>query len=970
MNSQLKFAKYFWIACHNILFQNHDNELFISGCNSCRKCGTGFSANLFFDPKNLNIKLDEDEYVSAFKSYPMDIFIYTNKRLFAPFSDKSSAYNFGDMFFYYNRARITYSLDVDNHTQLLSLSKFSFETDHITGASIVSSSNIPEKLSEQNTIPGGSVVDEHNFAPVSYANPLDAFDAITITVSSASAKQKWHLLESTEFDRLTKIQKLEYIENARKQIDKAFGSGLDWIKDEEKLARVLAQIEAPILDDKPAVASSELDSHTHMEDSIVLMKKSPKPLDVRYNVRGIVFGLSRVIYQIDDKFVVEVVNTTSEPKVPRKMNFDLMPLARIKLSANCFKICEKCMPVYEEAIFTQYFLYLNLGKIKRKKHFVYYHMFIFPTGGSHPSVEYLQCKTNFKLNPEIIRWNKHDNFLYYNVDGTLWYYDTTCKTFVLCTHKTRSIISMTSSGNCGIFSIEKIKSESDVFAGLTSKKLFSTSFTYDDIVSIYETDYENSKQLIVMYERPHKKAAYLSGLKRITNDTNVVYVNVTGLKWWGQHNSRSVMFICSGKLHVLVNSVNIGRPCFLKRLYYRQFDLPVSEQLITNITLDQIITLFVVQSDRTFMYYSFSCIGFDLIFNRQIITETPELLCESRKQDKDNIVDPNMVFKPYYHTEAGLTYKGTYEITQSPFNTLVNIAARCDKRNYLEIDIIKSSSHSRGYGAGATQDFLTRALTEFRETYLIQHNYLASFKTSIGPVGTHHPSLIGKALVVALNNIQTHLSFRLPLALLSALKCRRLTLEELEYFAAQEDPLALMNLQEIRDNPEALNEIGFSDYETGLRSICHFNPPVGKEAFIISIAHGFLQNLFFCDVTLMNIPTIDEFISGKYKIDAHAFIKKINFCCVPTNYQQSIQKMILDLSPDELKTLLVNWSGNPIFNNYYYYQIDSRHGDSIYFSTCGRNISINQDIFKQPEEIGMELIKVALTVKCDVIRDS
>lgn len=266
------------------------------------------------------------------------------------------------------------------------------------------------------------------------------------------------------------------------------------------------------------------------------------------------------------------------------------------------------------------------------------------------------------------------------------------------------------------------------------------------------------------------------------------------------------------------------------------------------------------------------------------------------------------------------------------------------------------------FGQGTKREFFTKALTEFEERYLIMANCLSELNVDAAS-SLDDTSLyaLGRMLHMIIIHTSNHLALRLPLSLVSEILTKDLTESELEYFASQEYGDAFSAVRESKDDAELLASLGFESYEENLKSICKYyydaTSAATTQKISKQIAKGFTEYVPITNLTMMNAPTLDYYLSGDYRINRELLIKNLKV----NNYGESspqpeatdcIQGIISTISEDDLAVLLRNWSGSTTVSRASTYTVilysnTSNNEDivnGLCFSTCSYQIHLNHDL--------------------------
>ena len=282
------------------------------------------------------------------------------------------------------------------------------------------------------------------------------------------------------------------------------------------------------------------------------------------------------------------------------------------------------------------------------------------------------------------------------------------------------------------------------------------------------------------------------------------------------------------------------------------------------------------------------------------------------------------------------------------------------------------------YGDGPKREFIDTAITFFSDKYLISYNRCCEFNLDMmKDISDDQLYYMGKMLHIMICHNKSHLPIRLPLSLLSALVEKEPTIDELEYFAKIEDPETFKNILECKDNIELIKETGRVDYKHCLLELCKYNYCENNEFnekikhISKQIAMGMLEYTKIKNLSIMNLPTLDYYLSGDYLLNRKLFFKNLNvYSPSNTDYSLKVIEIINNLSDDKLSDLLKNWSGTSIVRKSYTYVIHILNDikDKIFFGTCGTYIDISENLLtdtKFNDQI-IDLLTVPINTMVDI----
>lgn len=324
--------------------------------------------------------------------------------------------------------------------------------------------------------------------------------------------------------------------------------------------------------------------------------------------------------------------------------------------------------------------------------------------------------------------------------------------------------------------------------------------------------------------------------------------------------------------------------------------------------------------------------------------------------DNSQMVYNNMILR------KEKTYEYTIDlyidINSNKFDKLLNIIDILKYDTDFAI-VYKSNDETISYGDGVKRELFEYAIEYFVNNYLIKHNVLSEFNIKkLATFNDNELINIGKMLHAYICYNLTHLPIRLPLVLLKHIKGIKISLEDLEYFAMHEDPELYNKISMYRNNPEEFENLSmnFKSYNEYINYICKYKYASidSKEINRISklIAKGIIIYNDIKNLSIMNYPTLDYYLSGEYKINRELLINNLKINDNDDLYSEQekieIKNKIIDiikrLSEENLKTLLRNWSGSSVVNEKEKYIItivsNNKNPADILFRTCNIELII------------------------------
>ena len=300
-----------------------------------------------------------------------------------------------------------------------------------------------------------------------------------------------------------------------------------------------------------------------------------------------------------------------------------------------------------------------------------------------------------------------------------------------------------------------------------------------------------------------------------------------------------------------------------------------------------------------------------------------------------------------------------------------NLDLLLDTIPFLPHPIILRVTSEDASGDGVSRLFLESALREFESRYTIIHGNTVTFNSAaIAVEGAAREDLMNKfglILHMSMVMLRAHIPIRLPLSILSHIKGRALTILELEYFVSVSNPEIIDTIKACRDDPIALENMGYKTYRECLESIIHFGLDEDMNDIAL-IAKAFLSYTSVPNLNCMNMPTLDIYVSGPYVINRSRF-KGLLKCS--STLRKFMSGLIDQASELQLQNLLKNWSGTSVLSNQYY-KITSTSDSSvnIAFEACFHTLRIYSSLLGDNEVFAsIKELYDALTTPIDHLTD-
>ncbi|XWV26149.1 hypothetical protein QJ857_gp0930 [Tupanvirus soda lake] len=674
------------------------------------------------------------------------------------------------------------------------------------------------------------------------------------------------------------------------------------------------------------------------------------------DVEDVVCTAETIFFKKDGKVYFFNRNLT-----PKNVVFNNLGISAICVEKSHYIYYQLIFPFdYEKLVFKNNFIYLKSGS--------YHHIIsaygITVIGNTVCNLVWIYFKTEFDATDDDMYYIEVEGAVYVKKANSVYKYchklkdikqfvDDDCKTFIIPT-------------NDGFDNVLFCVKNDGVYFdhGYLKKEI-----QYDELLPyIIDMNSFMDSQLVIVD---------IDNTQRYTIKGSSLFFNIHGLSRYKLMNSGLVYYDSSSTLYYLTNVIlnaHVYGTMEIEKINtkYETFYIYMFSNLPTPITnIEFTNNLIVIQSENKYYYHTIDTENFRVDKFTEITiknnTSNVELVCKHyivrNRKDFDNNVTLSI------------------STTSNKLEKLMNIIEMLRGNTNFEINFMKGKDVV-SYGDGPKREFMEAAVIDFSEKYFIRNNANCEFNIEeMKKFNEDELVVIGSMLHAVICHSNNHLPIRLPLPLVSAILKKKPTIIELEYFVKLEDPDALKSLQPYKDDVETIRTFGYDTYEDCLKSLCKFyhnvetNETIDKMCKLI--AKGFRDYHDVKNISIMNMPTLDYFLSGDYLIDRDLLIKNLIICDATidnkdkkSKYIDHVISTIKNLPEDKLAIFLKNWSGTSIVKKSYKYHIYiEKHCDNsdIHFATCSIDLTISENLLMNPDTFNL-LIEL-LTTPVDFMID-
>jgi hypothetical protein len=955
----MEVIKKIYICAQNILMVDMENKLWIVGENDYRKTGFGTKNKSLYSPVYTGIILDSDETVSKFYTYERLLSIYTSKgKLFISrnLSKNTSDTKNGDEYVPSQTTEPTNNatseiINVNNESNHINVQNRLFNAENATnehgslnGASQEGMTlNFPdgaiyltpdmymeeENLSDNNIDSDGDNGDGDNGdGDNGDGDNGDDEDKSNCDVNDNDSNSNDDNDSNSYMGESQAMEQLGIFDN--NNYDIVFDN-LEFFSD-------------LVYTGRPKIQNTE---------GIDLLDE---------NIENVVYSADTIFFQKDGKLYVYKKNIDPVGLMIQK-NFGC---SIIKVRKGKYQYFQIILPFdYEKIVFHDNYVYLNSGT-----HHHIFSAFVINIGVPGNILTWIYFKTDFRANENNIYFVPTEGTVYVKNGNSIYKYchaiqdikqfvDDNAKTFILPSNDGISRILYCIRDDGLYFDHGNLQKEvecSDFLPYVIDmNSYFHSKFVIIDIDDQMKYIIKGKTLFFNIHGYTHYKLL----------DTGFIYYD---------NNSKSLYYCTTEVLlenkygTTEINRINMSG---VKYYIYTFNNLPttINEIQFTN-------NLIIIQSDGKYYYHTISTKNF-------CVDKFTELAIHNNPNDMQ-LVSKHYIVRNKKEFEQNVAL--TVNISANKFDKLFNIIEMLDNSSNFSINFMKGTT-SVSYGDGPKREFMETAVMDFSEKYLTKHNLCCEFNIDkIQQFSDDDLICIGSMLHTVICHSNNHLPIRLPLPLVTTILRKEPSVAELEYFAKLEDPDAFNILYECKSDPEKIKDYGYDTYEQCLAFLCkyyHSDAKTNSKIMHIcsEISKGFKNYNEIKNLSIMNSPTLDYFLSGDYHLDRDLLIKnlktEIQLDNKYTDFKETIIKVIRSLPEEKLAILLKNWSGTAIVKKSISYRIViepkevvdnlSEHSD-ISFATCNVELTISENLISNLET--KNLLIELLTTPINTMRDN
>lgn len=456
--------------------------------------------------------------------------------------------------------------------------------------------------------------------------------------------------------------------------------------------------------------------------------------------------------------------------------------------------------------------------------------------------------------------------------------------------------------------------------------------------------------------------------KRFMPRHTALFINTQGLTGWFVYRDGCVFVTDDGSIRICstcgiesialikIKTIEVGQHAF--NIYrFKALPKPLLDVQMQNQTL-------VIRAGA--LHYDFSLKACDSNIGLNEVTLTHTITAPDP-------ISYNLVQRPSI-TNTASPLKIRIETSANRLERLVAISEMLDSTQGLAITYIHRGN-SISYGDGIIRVFITDALSQFANTYLIRFNAVSEYDLgAFEHLSVTQIYALGRALHMAIRFTASCLPIRLPLALSIALAQREPTIPELEYFAAKEDLETFNTISSYKDDRTAMLDFGYDSYAECLRARVHYNhseDDCNERVRCISqaLAVGFVSVKPLDNARLMNLQTIDYYLSGAYVISRTLLLQRL--VSETNSLRIFIKGIIEEIDEEQLASMLRNWAGSTVLHQGAYRIKHMDNSSDVIFQTCTSSILISKRLFslalKNPE--ARELLVQTLVTPMHTVHD-
>jgi hypothetical protein len=611
----------------------------------------------------------------------------------------------------------------------------------------------------------------------------------------------------------------------------------------------------------------------------------------------------------------------------------------------------------DKIIFKDNFIYLLNGST----HHIISSYLKNTTKQSNTIFSWIYFKCDLKINEDNIYFNPREGTIYVKYNNRIYKY---------C-HK-----------------IKNIKQ----FVNDNSKTFF---ITYPDLIKVLVCIKNNGIYLdeghLSKFLEHYEPLSYMIDLRKLGNGNiividikdsprhqtydNTLFFNVHGLTYYNLTicgivfcDENDDLFYCTedilpesnyGTMEIEKISITDGNFYIYK---FNHFPKPVTNIQFTDYMI-------IVQSENKYFYHVIESDNLE-------ISRFTEINCDM--ENNNNILCRHYIVRNKQSYDNHVTLRVNTEANK--LKKLISIIEFLPRSTNFSIDFVKGSGVI-SYGDGPKRDFMEAAIMEFSDKYLIKHNNCCEFNINeIKKLTDDKLFTIGKMLHAIIYHSDNYLPIRLPITLMAAILKKDPTIADFEYYIKLEDPETFEKMYSYRKDNELIKTFGYESYGECVdffsKSLCKYYHDEDTNSIIkntcLQIATGFIKYKNIKNLNMMNIPTLDYYLSGDYKIDVDLLLSLIKFITTKKTDEFStvVKDIIRSMDQPKLTIFLKNWSGTSIVKRSKTYEIniEKNVNHDVFFRTCSFELFINEKLFSSTarKNILFELLTTPVNFMIDL----
>lgn len=292
------------------------------------------------------------------------------------------------------------------------------------------------------------------------------------------------------------------------------------------------------------------------------------------------------------------------------------------------------------------------------------------------------------------------------------------------------------------------------------------------------------------------------------------------------------------------------------------------------------------------------------------------------------------------------TKKLRFNIKNDNYLTLFNEIKK-NKGCYFIFEIIDGKNVA--YGNGATREIYYKMAENLIDEILVKKNTFfvdIDIRNKFWNNDDNIKSFVDFIMMVHASG--SILPYHLDPIIFEYICYKKMNFDEISYFLKNTDPELYNSISKIKSSQWKTLDLEYDSKEDYMRyKIIDLKNLTRKKIKIYDLIAERFQNFdSFYDYSIIEL---DKKLSGPFEVTSEIFMQIINF--TDESYKELWEKFILTLNSNQLKNMLILFSGTISLDNKITVDLNYNSNLDISISTCSRFVSINKKFFENLDSL-------------------